>query len=297
MGQRPGCNSRHLLRQKEHTMNPSSNVDVQVTPDPEWVRNARYVELLARLGESNLPPGGFSTVRQLISATHLRPGMRVLHAGCNAGFLGREVARRTGATVCGIDISSEMAEAATRRARSEKLEGLLSYQAMDMRSMSFENATFDVVLSGGSLAFVEGQAEAVGEWVRVCKPGGLIANAEFYYRDAPPADLLSRISEAIEVNVPEYSREHWFNLFRPHDLVPYYSSDDRAVAKSTDEVNAYCRRMVDFAAHDWPASAQQVLHERLCVLFQLFNENMGHLYCLTMVHRTATTNQEPLLYV
>jgi len=68
-----------------------------VNPTSEEIIGAPYVDLLAMLGESNLPPGGLPTVRDLAHNLHLRPGIKALHAGCNTGFLSSELARRTSA--------------------------------------------------------------------------------------------------------------------------------------------------------------------------------------------------------
>ena len=188
------------------------------TVTAEEVRSWPYVKLLAMLGESNLPPGGLDTVRRLILDCHLHSDVNVLHAGCNAGFLSREIARRSGCNIIGIDISSDMVEAAHRRMVAEGLDDILSYECQDMRSMSFDDNSFDVVLSGGALAFVDGHTQAIQEWVRVTRPYGLLADAEFYYHTEPPTSLLQKVSEVIEVEVPCYPRSYWFKAFE-HELL------------------------------------------------------------------------------
>jgi len=154
-----------------------------------------YVDLLAMLGESNLPPGGLPTVRDLAHNLHLRPGIKALHAGCNTGFLSSELARRTGASITGIDVNPNMAEAGNLRAKQEGLEGLIHYEPQDMRAMTFADGEFDVVLSGGALAFVDGHESAVAEQIRVTKECGLLGDVQLYYHEEPPAGLLDKVSE------------------------------------------------------------------------------------------------------
>lgn len=266
------------------------------TVTPEEVRSWPYVKLLAMLGESNLPPGGMDTVRRLILDCHLRSDVSVLHAGCNAGFLSREIARRSGCNIIGIDISSDMVEAARKRMVTEGLDDILSYECQDMRSMSFVDNAFDVVLSGGALAFVDGHTRAIQEWVRVTRPYGLLADAEFYYHTEPPTSLLQKVSEVIEVEVPCYPRSYWFKVFEHALLQPYCVFDAEAGARSTAEIKEYCQRMVDYAATDWTDPAKEVLIERLIDIFHVFNENMKYLSYSMLIFRRMNTGDEPSLY-
>jgi len=113
-----------------------------VQPTADEITRRPYVELLAMLEESNLPPGGLATVRGFAQDLGLRPGLLGLHAGCNAGFLSRELARRTGAKVVGVDISPSMAEAANLRAKQEGLADLAGYECQDTRALTFPGRTF-----------------------------------------------------------------------------------------------------------------------------------------------------------
>jgi SAM-dependent methyltransferase len=255
-----------------------------------------YVELLALLGESNQPPGGFDTIRRLIVNCHLGPHTNVLHAGCNAGFLSRELARLSGCTITGIDISERMAEAANRRARAEGLEGRARYENRDMRDTRFGAATFDVTLSGGALAFVVDQPRAVREWLRVTKPFGLVADSELFYREDPPDSVRGRVSSIIGVEVPVYRESDWRGLFTHDLLAPYYSHVAGVQTRTADEVRAYCRKMIDFCASGWEAGAQEALFERLADVFLTFNENLKYMGYIVLVYRRLPDNSEPMLY-
>ncbi|MFI1409867.1 class I SAM-dependent methyltransferase [Streptomyces sp. NPDC020707] len=268
-----------------------------MTPTADEIREKSYVELLAMLGESNLPPGGLGTVRDLVINLHLRPGIEALHAGCNAGFLSREVARRSGCSVTGVDISPAMSEAAERRAAAEGLSPLVSHECQDMRHLKFPDESFDVVFSGGALAFVLGHREAVDEMVRVTKEFGLIGDTQLYYSQEPPASLLKLVGDIIEVPVPQYSREYWIDLYRIDALQPYWRDDVETNAVSDAEVEAYARSMVSRCATSWSPAAQETLYERLHYVFSAFNENMKYLSCTNYVYRKAKPTSEPALFI
>jgi len=265
-------------------------------PTSDEVSSLPYVELLALLGESNRPPGGIDTVRRLVVNCHLRPGVSVLHVGCSAGFLSRELARRSGCNVLGIDLSSSMVKAATRHAAQEGLSALVRYEQHDMRRLQMGDQLFDVVISGGALAFVEGQRQAVEEWVRVARPYGLIADAELYYRQPPPAQILARVSGAIGVAVPKYDREHWRSVFDNELLEPYYSHEDAVLTRSNPEVRRYCERMVEYSAGAWPPASKVALMDRLMDLFNLFNENLKYMNYWIFAYRRLPQGSEPSLF-
>lgn len=266
-------------------------------PSAQSVRDTPYVSLLAQLGESNLPPGGLGTVRDLQINMHLRPGLRGLHAGCNAGFLSREFARRSGASIIGIDISQDMVESARHEASVEGLEGLVGYERQDVRSLQFADRSFDFVFAGGSLAFVDGRESAVGEQVRVLKEFGLLGDAQFYYHAEPPAELLARIAQIIEVAVPKYNLQYWLDLYDNAELQPYWRSSAPAAYRTDDEVNAYCVLMVERAAGSWDTDAKEELFTRLRYIMRAFNENMKYLSYTSYVYRRVRRGSEPALFI
>jgi SAM-dependent methyltransferase len=262
------------------------------------VESLPYVELLALLHESNRPPGGMDTVRRLITCTHLRPGLRVLHAGCNAGFLSRELARRSGAHVVGIDLSEAMVTAARARAAEEELSDLVSYQQADMRALPFDDNTFDVVLSGGALAFVAADhRRAISEWARVVRPHGLLADAELFYASAPPVELLAELSAIIGVKVPVYDLQYWLDLFHRPGLEPYdLHVSPPGLARGQAAVDAYVASMVNHLADRVEDAARGPLLDRLRDTFSLFDSNMAYLSYTVMVYTCRPNGFEPSLY-
>ncbi|MGD9693621.1 MAG: class I SAM-dependent methyltransferase [Phycisphaerales bacterium] len=257
-----------------------------------------YVDLLALVGEVNRPPGGNRTVGRLLQHCHLRPGLLVLHACCNTGFLTRELARRSGCRMVGVDISPRMVAAATSAAAKEGPNELVSFAQGDTRALSFPDVMFDVVLSGGGLAFVTDQERAVAEWIRVTRPFGLIADAELYYHKNPPASLRERVSAAIGVAVPQYTSSHWLALFRQPLLERYHEHTEQVTVASSADIDSYCARMAAYvAAGEWPEESQQALLTRFLHLFQLFNENLSYMSYALLVFKRLPVGSQPSLYV
>ncbi len=82
---------------------------------------------------------------------HLRPGERVVEAGCGWGGLALFMARRYGASVRAFNLSSEQIAFARERARAEGLSGAVEFVEDDYRNIS---GTYDAFVSVGMLEHV-----------------------------------------------------------------------------------------------------------------------------------------------
>src|SRR5262249_21209703 len=103
------------------------------------------------------------------------PGTRLLDVGCGAGQLAL-IAARAGAQVIGCDISTNWLEKARARAASEGLDITFEEGA---ESLSYEDAQFDAVISLLGAMFAPRPDLVAAELTRVCRPGGLIAMANW----------------------------------------------------------------------------------------------------------------------
>jgi SAM-dependent methyltransferase len=126
-----------------------------------------------------------------------RPGERILDVATGTGWTARNVAR-TGALVTGVDIATELLEAA--RALSAYVTPPITFVQGDAEALPFEDGEFDGVISTFGVMFAANQEQAAAELARVCKPGGRLVIAawvpggavdEFFgvigkHSDAPP---------------------------------------------------------------------------------------------------------------
>ena len=121
-------------------------------------------------------PGYLSAVGSLIDAAQIRPGERVLEAGCGTGVLCRWVARRTGRQnpVAGVDVNTYFLREAGEIARREGLDDLVSFHEGSAEALPFDDNSFDVVFSSTVIQRVNADL-MLPELVRVVRPGGRIA--------------------------------------------------------------------------------------------------------------------------
>jgi ubiquinone/menaquinone biosynthesis C-methylase UbiE len=104
------------------------------------------------------------------------PGTRLLDVGCGAGQLAL-IAARAGAQVIGCDISTNWLERARDRAAAEGLE--ITFEEADAESLPYRDAQFDAVISLLGAMFAPRPDRVAAELTRVCRPGGMIAMANW----------------------------------------------------------------------------------------------------------------------
>jgi ubiquinone/menaquinone biosynthesis C-methylase UbiE len=113
---------------------------------------------------------------QLVAATPLRDGDRVLDAGTGTGFAAIAIAQRVGSNghVLGVDISAGMLDQARLYARASKVENVdwLEADVTDLRELLGE--TFDAVVCSAGLLYMP-VAKSLNAWHRLLKPNGVIA--------------------------------------------------------------------------------------------------------------------------
>ncbi len=104
------------------------------------------------------------------------PEAVVLDVACGTGNTTLPAAK-TGASVTAVDIATNLLEQARQRADSEKLK--IAFKEADVEDLPFADASFDVVLTMFGAMFAPRPEKVAAELLRVCKPGGLIAMANW----------------------------------------------------------------------------------------------------------------------
>ena len=112
--------------------------------------------------------------RFLVSRVEAGPGDVVLDVATGTGLVARELVRRKGCRVVGLDQSAEMLAVARARvpAEVELVEG-------DADRLPFEDGSFDGLTFTYLLRYVDDPAATMRELARVVRPGGSIAMLEF----------------------------------------------------------------------------------------------------------------------
>ncbi len=143
----------------------------------------------------------------------LQPGMKVLDVACGTGNLALPAAR-AGADVTGVDIAPNLVEQARENAEREGLKA--KFDEGDAEALPYEDASFDAVVTMFGAMFAPRPELVAAELKRVCRPGGLIAMANWTpagfigqmfktmgAHGTPPAGMPSPLLWGVEQNVRE----------------------------------------------------------------------------------------------
>jgi len=111
-----------------------------------------------------------------VAAAGVSPGQRVLDVAAGTGNVAIRAAE-AGAEVVASDLTPEHFEAGRRRARGRGVE--VAWVEADAEALPFGDGEFDVVTSAFGAIFAPDHQRVADELVRVCRPGGTIAMANF----------------------------------------------------------------------------------------------------------------------
>ncbi|HWB31941.1 MAG TPA: class I SAM-dependent methyltransferase [Acidobacteriaceae bacterium] len=117
-----------------------------------------------------------SSAIQFLNSIGVPAGASLLDVACGSGQLALVAARR-GAWVTGVDIASNAIYAARGRAAAEGLD--IRFDEGDVEALPYSDGSFDVVATLFGAMFAPRPEWAAGEMVRVCRPGGTIAMANW----------------------------------------------------------------------------------------------------------------------
>ncbi len=146
-----------------------------MTPEMETLKGKlRGMWIAGDFGEiaKSIEKGAVEFVERL----NLTSGMKVLDVACGTGNLALPAAR-AGADVTGIDIAPNLIEQSIANAAKEGLSA--KFEVGDAEALPYENNSFDVVMTMFGAMFAPRPDVTAAELIRVTKPGGLIAMANW----------------------------------------------------------------------------------------------------------------------
>ncbi|HWZ33606.1 MAG TPA: class I SAM-dependent methyltransferase [Bryobacteraceae bacterium] len=171
------------------------------------------------------------------------PGTGLLDVGCGAGQLAL-IAARAGVRVTACDIATNWLQNARARAAAEGLDVII--EEGDAESLPYRDAQFDAVVSLIGAMFAPRPERVAAELTRVCRPGGMIAMANWtpggfigqmfktIARHIAPSGMPSPVLWGDEATVRDRLRQgiadlkfalqtyHFEYPFPPHEVVDFF---------------------------------------------------------------------------
>jgi ubiquinone/menaquinone biosynthesis C-methylase UbiE len=138
----------------------------------------------------------------LVESIGITSGMRVLDLGGGDGTTALPQARR-GADVLVVDISRNLVEAGSRRAREAGLSNLTFREGDACHLQGLEDGQFDLVVSIFGAMFAPKPFDVANEMVRVTRPGGRIVMGNWIPNDPTLVAQILKISSTYTPPPPE----------------------------------------------------------------------------------------------
>jgi SAM-dependent methyltransferase len=116
-------------------------------------------------------------VESLARHFRLRPGMKLLDAGCGYGYALRTWGRfcLPGGRLTGLDCEARLLAAAGRQCRRERMARATRFVAGDITAMPLPDDEFDVAIAHVVFCHLAEPELALDEMIRVVRPGGCVA--------------------------------------------------------------------------------------------------------------------------
>lgn len=152
------------------------------------------------------------TGEELAEAVDVRPAMKVLDVAAGNGNATLAFARRF-ADVLSTDYVESLLNSGRARAEAEGLAP--EYQIADAEALPFADHVFDIVVSTFGVMFAPNQMQSASEMMRVARPGGQIAMANW-----TPESFIGALFKTLGRHVPPpagvqspamWGNEHWIN--------------------------------------------------------------------------------------
>jgi SAM-dependent methyltransferase len=144
--------------------------------------SADYLDFYRRIGAAQLEETYYTRHGYAVARYHLlfgllasqaEAGSHLLDVGCASGYYAVRYALR-GGRVTGTDVADASLQLASRRAQQAGVTDRCRFVPGDLRSLPFEDESFDCVLLTEVLEHVREQREALAEVTRVLRPGGIL---------------------------------------------------------------------------------------------------------------------------
>ena len=140
-----------------------------------------------------------SCITKMLQIMNVKPGEKVLDAGCGPGVHSVRVAR-AGQRVCAIDISQTMLEEAEKRVRAGGVSSAVEFRREDLTELSFPSNSFQYGFSWGVLIHIRNIEKALTELTRIIVPGGRLS---LYMNNADAIDLkIERLARILLLKPP-----------------------------------------------------------------------------------------------
>ena len=159
---------------------------------------------------------------------YLQPRMKVLDAGCGIGVFTRFYLQQN----LDVDITKQAASITYSSLKCIGLKGKV--MRGDIENLSFTNNFFDYIVSNGVIHHTPNTEQAVDEFYRVLKPGGVVSVSVYYRNFVLNKYIFNFIRFLLPVFIDRKKirqRESLLDSHTPEEFVQHYDGNLTPIAK------------------------------------------------------------------
>jgi phosphoethanolamine N-methyltransferase len=141
--------------------------------------DAHFIGMEIIWGKGFMSPGGAAEVASVVDGVDVK-GKIILEIGSGLGGTAIALADdQQAGRVVAIDIQKEQIEWAKKLAEDRGVADRIEFRLVDPGPFPFENASFDIVFSMGTIVQIPNKREVLSEALRVLRPGGILAGNDW----------------------------------------------------------------------------------------------------------------------
>ena len=244
----------------------------------EEIEELSYTDFISLIKEENRPSGGKKTIREIAINSFINKDSSVLEIGCTNGFSSIEINKITKCNVIGIDINKNSISNANEKIKINALdENKIKFEYGDAENLSkFKDNTFDLIICGNAISFINDKNKALKELIRVLKPNGFISIVPLWYKKNPNQNIISKVNHELGFDIICYYEKDWMD-FSDRKLELYYKKNYSFIYCTQEQIEKYVEKMIDSKEHLKCYSHEEIkaIKKRWRNTISIFNDNLS----------------------
>jgi ubiquinone/menaquinone biosynthesis C-methylase UbiE len=163
---------------------------------PFTVQSAYTSPVMRQALDDALRPGGLTGTREALEQLPLPLGAVVLDAGCGPGRTAAYLQDQAGCRVIGVDRETKLLPGYCGRNPD------LLFACGDICSLPLPNACVDAVFCECVLTLLAHPSQALAEFHRILRPGGMLYSSDMYARNSCDIPAVDRFGTCLTTLVP-----------------------------------------------------------------------------------------------
>lgn len=266
----------------------------------EEIKQMNYTDFVSLIKEENRPSGGKKTIREIAINSFINEKSNVLEIGCTNGFSSLEINKITKCNIIGIDINKYSIENANEKIKLNDLDkNKIKFEYGNAENLSkFDNDTFDLIICGNAISFINNKGKAFDELIRVLKPNGFISIVPIWYTEKPDTNIVDKVNKELGFKIKCYYEKDWLN-FSNKNLELYYKKDYSFIYCTKNQIRKYVNEMIDSKKHlnIYNTEVINTIKERWNKTITIFNENLSKTKYSIILLRKSSCVEEPEIFL